>query len=59
MNGKALSLKQLLELSPEDVYVTVNGKIVRDWTTLAGHDVFRVHLRVLGGKGGWSSFPVF
>uniref|UniRef100_A0A914WR40 Replication stress response regulator SDE2 n=1 Tax=Plectus sambesii TaxID=2011161 RepID=A0A914WR40_9BILA len=55
MGGQRLSAKELLDLSPNDVYVTVNGKIVNDWTTIADQDIFRVHLRLPGGKGGFGS----
>lgn len=36
-------------------YITVNGRIVNDWTSAVKNgDNFHVHLRILGGKGGLS-----
>jgi len=48
-------LMELGGLPREQFYVTLGGKLVDDWGSLTDDDNFHVHLRVLGGKGGFGS----
>jgi len=50
-----VSLTELLYLPRDQFYVTLNGKLVDDWSTLKENDNFRTDLRVFGGKGGFGS----
>jgi len=50
-----LNAVELSDLPREHFYITLNGKLVGNWSTLKESDNFRIHLRVLGGKGGFGS----
>jgi len=50
-----LNLIELFTLPRDQFYVILRGKLIDDWSTLNENDNFQVHLRVLGGKGGFGS----
>jgi len=50
-----IPLDELFKLPRDQFYITLNGKLVEDWSTLKAKHNFRIHLRVLGGKGGFGS----
>ncbi|KPJ03016.1 UPF0667 protein C1orf55-like [Papilio xuthus] len=48
-------ISQTFGIPPDDLYVTVNGRIVSNELKLDKENVVRVHTRLVGGKGGFGS----